>query len=59
MSETQAPYLVTEVLPAAVIEQLRVLLASKPSGTLVLHVKDGAVLAGEFERKERLTIPKQ
>ena len=49
----------TEVLPPETIVQLRLILASKPSGTIELHVKDGVVLAGEFQHKDKLTIPRE
>ena len=49
--------ILTEVLPPETIEQLRRILAAKPSGTIELHVKDGVVLAGEFQHKDKLTIP--
>ena len=49
----------TEVLPPETIEQLRRILESRPSGTIELHVKDGVVLAGEFQHKDKLTIPRE
>lgn len=59
MAEAAMTEAIAEILPIEVIDQLRLILAARPSGTLVFHVKDGAVLAGEFEHKDKLTIPKK
>ena len=48
-----------EVLPRSTVEQLAAIVQAKPSGTLVWHMKDGKVLAGEFVTTQKLTFLKE